>query len=233
MKVPAKSGYYFNNKGYYRVPGHTIYPDKFYILSFKDLRKPVLLRLACDNRFLAKRYILLNTRAEHFEVIKGEYAIERNIQLSNRVLIRSQLPTRHAYPKGLSKKKKKQYRTGFRKRLRKFFSSSNSLKQFVVHHSNKTYCVYDFTTMSAFNQVNKVTNISWNLFIKKVSNKPQKLQKNWVFIKPQHITLIIINQFNKTHKLNGTKYHPTYGKVSRLEGIYISLQKQKPKQLLF
>lgn len=233
MKIPAKSGYYKNNRGYYRVNGHEILPDKFYILSFSNLRKPILLRLACDNRFLAKRYIMLRTRADHHEIIKGEYAIERNIPLSKKVLDRGSLPTRHAYPKGLSSKKKKQYRTGYRKRLRKLFNSPLGLKQFVVTHLYKTYCTYDFTTMGAFNQINKVTNISWNLFIKKVDNKPQKLRRKWIFIKPQHITLIIINQFNKIHKLNGTKYHPTYGKVSRLEGIYISIQKQKPKQLLF
>lgn len=233
MKIPAKSGYYINTPGYYRIIGHAIIPDKFYVLSFKNFRKPHLLRLSCDSRFLAKKYILLNTRATHHEVIRGEYAIERNIPFTKKVLTRDSLPTKHAYPRGLSYWKKKQYRTGFRKRLRKFFNSPNCLKQFVIYHKLKTYCIYDFTTMGAFKELNKVTNISWNLFIKKVNNKPQKLQKKWIFIKPKNITLIVINQFNKSHKLNGTKYKPTHGKISRIEGIYISLQKQKPKQLLF
>lgn len=218
--------------GYYNAYKQMVEPDKYYVLSLKNLRKPVLLRFSCKTRLLAKQYIFTYSHPEIYEIIKGEQALERNIPLSRKT-VGKKPPCKYQYPPNINTwSKRKQFRTGYRDRLRKAFKDMNNLKQFTIKYRGITYCTYALTFEKAYSVMKKATKMKWEHFIKKLNITPQIILPKTIYIKPQNITLIAINQFNKINHVHQYDHSPTRGKISRLSRGSVSLQKHKPKSLL-
>lgn len=217
--------------GYYKIHKQGIEIDKYYVLSLKNLRKPSLLRFSCKTSMLAKRYIMTYPNPELFEIIKGDMALERNIPLSRKTVGKN-LPCKYSYPPHVSdKKKRKQYRTGYRDRLRKAYIASKELRQFTIRYKGITYTTFNFTFEKAIMMLNKECKIKWDFFIRKVDMKPQPT-KGLFFIKPYYISFESINQFQKLNNVHTSKHTPTRGTISRLTRSFLQVQKPKPQSLL-
>lgn len=226
--------YYNNIKGYFRATDGVIIPERYYILSFSNFRKPVLLRLACSTQFMAKRYIIMKTNPIIHEIISGEDAIEMNMRfVSKKFMDNTKRPEKYDYPKGSDWRKKKQHRTKFREIMRKYYSSPLALKQFTIRYRGKIYTTFDFSTLKAFNLLAKHTGMKWKHFVKRVDNGAQAVTKNMIFIKPRSVNIIIINQFNLQNHVQRLKYPPSIGEISKFQRGSLSVQRKKPKRLLF
>lgn len=214
--------------GYYRVK-MGIEVNRYYVLSFKNLRKPVLLRFSCKTSFLAKRYIILKINPAFHEVIKGDEALERGIRLSKKRMGKNQYPEKYFYPANcVDWKKKKQHRTNHREHLRRAFNKYNPLKQFTIFYKTKTYTLFHFTIGKAFHYFNKVTGMSWKHFIENVTHERNQ---EAIHIKTREVNLLQIAQFNKiNHGTNSTPPN-TWGKVSNIDSMYLTINKPKPKEL--
>lgn len=219
--------------GYYKVEGNCIEIDKYYILSIKNPRKLVLLRLSCKTPLLAKRYIILRPYPENFEVISGEKALELGIKLSKKGITNKDFPTKYSYPKHCTTwQKRKQHRTNFRDDVRKVLTSENCLKQFTIFYRNTTYTIFDFTISSAFNFLAKKTGMTWKHFVTKVSTKPRRITDSVFLIKTHKVNLVMINTFNLKHHGFRINNFRGSGKISQLEKPLLQLYKAKPKSLL-
>lgn len=214
--------------GYYRVK-MGIEIDRYYVLSLKNLRKPVLLRFSCKTAFLAKRYIILKTNPALHEVIKGEDALIRGIKLSKKRMGKNQFPEKYCYPKGcVDWKKKKQHRTNYREHLRRAFNKNNPLRLFTIFYKTKTYSLFHFTISKAFEYFNKITGMTWKHFIENVSNK---FDKKAIHIKTREVNMLMIAEFMKINYGKSLTPLNTWGKISTIESMYIEINKPKPKEL--
>ena len=219
-------------KGYHRTWTRIIKPNRYYVLCLFKIRKPYLLRLECETKYLAKRYIILKTNPVWHEVISGKEAIKLGFKITTKKVGRKASPEKYNYPPGCTTwQKKKQHRTNYRAAELKAFNKFDTLSQFTVLYRGKTYTAYEYTITKAFKAIEKYSSMTWNHFIKHVSNKPYKITKKTIFIRT--INIIHINQFNKYHNGSRIKYPPNRGKVWPFESSYFSTQRPKPKRLLF
>jgi hypothetical protein len=228
---------YKHAQGYFKVNGENIEMDKFYVLSLVNLRKPYLLRFSCKTRELANRYIILKTGAIFYEVIKGEEALERGIPLSKKKITQDMFPEKYAYPKECNTwRKKKRYRNNFRAFLRKSLNSANCLKQFTISYRSKQYGLFAYTTLKAFNLLTESSGMTWKHFIKNVDSKPQQIPKETLYIRNPGINIPMINQFYERHfgkKHPKLKYPSSIGTMAKFESTLLSIERKKPKSLLF
>ena len=111
-------------------------------------------------------------------------------------------------------------------------NSVNCIKQFTINYRSKTYTIFEFTISAAFKHLNKHSGMQWPHFIRYVSNKPQKVTKDMVFIKTRKVNIIMINKFNKLNHVPGIKYHSSIGKVAGIESPYLSVKGPKPQRLI-
>lgn len=221
-------------KGYYPVVGRAIEVDKYYILNLSNLRKPCLLRLACDSKALAFKYIMLHTSMVNYEVVHGEDALDRGLKVTKKGLNRSTMPTKYCYPKNFTTPaKRKQHRNKFRRDMEKITNSPLSLKQFTIRYRSKTYTLFDYATSSAYNHLKRHSGMTWLHFIKNVSNKPMMVEEDMVYIKTR-INIVMASKFLKQNGIKGSifKRIPSIGKIVNYESAYIHSVKKKPKKLL-
>lgn len=223
-------------KGYYKVTLQGIEVNRYYVLCLKNLRKPYLLRFSCQTAMLAKTYIMLKTDAKNHEVIKGDQALERGLKISKKKLLRTKYPVKYCYPISAdTRKKRKQHRTRFRAELRKTFESVNTLKQFTIRYRGKTYTLFEYTILKAYNYLRRYTDMTWKHFITKVDNEPTIVTKEMLFIRTYKPNVAIINQFLTKHhgKHAVLKHFASFGKVANFESAYLSVQGPKPQRLIF
>jgi hypothetical protein len=225
----------FNHaRGYYKVDNGIIEVDRYYVLSLKNPRKPVLLRFSCRDKLLAMMYIMSKPHPELFEVISGEEALYRGIKISNRGLKKNLLPEKYHYPPGCNTwQKKKQHRTNYRDDIRRAFESINTIKQFTISYKSRSYCIFELTISNAFKYLNQYTGMKWKHFISHVDNKPQKLPKGTILIKSYRVNMVMVDTYMKGKGINIFKTNPTHGRVTKLESGSIVANKKKPKQLLY
>lgn len=218
--------------GYYPTRERVINPNLWYILNLENIRYPKIWPLACKNKFLAHRQILLKLNPIFNESIKGSKVIKMDFYIKEKYISRKFFPVKYDYPSSCDTiQKRKSYRTHERERILQTFNKShNTLKQFTLKYKGKTYSVHHFTIFKAFNALNKASGMGWKHFIKKVSNKPQEITPWMIFVKRVNITTI--NQFNKVYGIDLINRAPNVGKVSNSEKPFLSTQKQKPYDLL-
>lgn len=221
-------------KGYYPVVGRAIEVDKYYILNLSNLRKPCLLRLACDNEKLALKYIMLHTSMVNYEAISGEEALDRGLKVTKKGLTRATMPTKYCYPKNFTTyAKRKQHRNKFRRDMAKMENSALPLRQFTISYRSKVYTIFEYATLSAYNHLKKNSGMTWGHFIKNVSNKPTAITKDMVYIKSR-INMVMASKFLRKNGITKSifKKVPNIGKIANYETAYIHSVKNKPKKLL-
>jgi len=227
----------FNHaKGYFKITHQAVEVDKYYVLSFINFRKPMLLRFSCKTRFLANQYIILKLNPSFAEVIKGSDALERGLKISKKRLKRSHFPEKYCYPADcVTWQKKKQHRTKQRERVRNIMKSQNKLKQFTILYKLKTYTIFEFTIDRAFKHLSENTGMTWAHFISKVTNEPLDVTKDMVYIRTRTVTSAMINHFFALHHGKGKviRVAPKIGQLHNYETGYLAIHKPKKHQLTF
>lgn len=221
-------------KGYHPVIGRAIEIDKYYILNLTNLRKPCLLRLACDSSKLAFKYIMLHTPMVNYEVISGEDALERGLKVTKVGLTRATMPTKYCYPRNFTTyAKRKQHRNKFRRDMAKMENSSLPLKQFTISYRGKIYTIFEYAILSAYTHLKRNSGMTWSHFIKNVSNKPTKITRDMVYIKSR-INVVMASKFLEKNGITKSifKKAPSIGKIANYESAYLHSVRKKPKKLL-